>query len=317
MKKAIELIENNIRENVIYIHPVISNETLAKYISAYSNNNGGHIILGVYDDGLNLYIKNYLANINREVIDRLFNKTPSYKIEDFQYQDKKLVIISTEYSEEVIKYQDVAYIFSENKKVVPIIEKKIFLSYCHNEMKLVDILEQKMLDKFSGKINISRDIKKLDYKDSLNEYMETIKNHDFVISVVSDKYLKSQACMYEITELMRDRDYYRKLLYIIISEQDESEYFNDANSPIKPKVYGAERFLYIKYWQDKLDTLKIIDKEIKSMAYKAELAMEFKEVEVIALNIGEFINKLKDGIGVSFSDLLNNDFEEFSNVLFK
>lgn len=50
-------IKENDRTNIIYIHPVLENEKIAQYISAFSNESGGIILFGVKDDGNNLWPK--------------------------------------------------------------------------------------------------------------------------------------------------------------------------------------------------------------------------------------------------------------------
>lgn len=54
--------------------------------------------------------------------------------------------------------------------------------------------------------------------------MQTIKEQDYVLSLISDAYLKSKNCMYEICELMRDRNYMDRLLFIVLSDDDINKY---------------------------------------------------------------------------------------------
>ena len=44
--------------------------------------------------------------------------------------------------------------------------------------------------------------------------MDTIQEHDYVLTVVSDTYLKRQACMYEVGEIIKDHHYKDKLLFV-------------------------------------------------------------------------------------------------------
>ena len=58
MKSRIEqVIKEKIRSNIIYIDYPLTNTKFAKYICGLANKEGGMIILGVYDDGINLHIK--------------------------------------------------------------------------------------------------------------------------------------------------------------------------------------------------------------------------------------------------------------------
>lgn len=51
--------------------------------------------------------------------------------------------------------------------------------------------------------------------------MQTISDKDFVISIVSNRYLKSRNCMYEMCELMRNRKFKEKLLFLVVDDKDE------------------------------------------------------------------------------------------------
>lgn len=129
------------------------------------------------------------------------------------------------------------------------VKKKVFLSYCPIDTCIVDIVEEKINEKLKDRIEISRDIRKIKYKESLDEYMQSIKEHDFVISVIRDGYLRSTACIYEVTELKRDRSYYDKLLFTIMSD-DDIKFYDKKDIKIKADIYSNNRFNYIKYWEN-------------------------------------------------------------------
>lgn len=61
-----------------------------------------------------------------------------------------------------------------------------------------------------------------------------------------------------------------------------------------------------------------IDSRIRRLnnpALTGELADESKQLEIIALNIGEFIQKLKDGLGVSFQEMVSSEFNEIISII--
>lgn len=51
-------VDNKIRENNIYIHTLWGQDKINKYICSFLNTNGGRLIFGINDDGLNLVVKN-------------------------------------------------------------------------------------------------------------------------------------------------------------------------------------------------------------------------------------------------------------------
>lgn len=313
----IKMIEQKNRANIKYIHPVEPKEIIGKYISAFSNHQGGLIVFGVADDGKKLTIKNFPFSIKEHEIRKLLDKHVKFEYEHFNYDGHHLAYIYVESNDNIVKYNKVAYLFDSEMEVRKMVVKKVFLSYCHIDNCIADTIEKKIMKIAKSKVEISRDIRKLKYKDSLNQYMNSIKQHDFVISIVSDGYLKSSPCMYEITELMSDRDYYEKLLFIIISENDIMYYENKniAIKDIKADIYSSGRFEYIKYWEDEKAKIDKKVAEINNPALMLELTEESRKLEIISLHIGVFISKLKDGLGVSFKDMLSSDFKDITSVI--
>lgn len=111
----------------------------------------------------------------------------------------------------------------------------IFLSYCWNDSSEAD----RIYDYFKSSQNIELHRDTIDIKKwgSIKEYMQSIENMDYVILLISDVYLKSANCMYEVLEIMRDRDYRDKIFPVVI--------FSEIYNPIT-------RAKYVKYWQDEL-----------------------------------------------------------------
>lgn len=313
----IKMIEQKSRTNIKYIHPIEPSEMIGKYISAFSNSQGGLIIFGVADDGKKLIIKKFPFGIKEHEIRKLLDGHVEFEYKYFDYKAHNLAYIYVEFNDIIVKCNNVAYFFDNEMEVRKMEVKKVFLSYCHKDNCIANLIENGIMEIAKNKIEISRDIRKLKYKDSLDKYMQSIKQHDYVISIVSDGYLRSLPCMYEITELMKDRDYYNKLLFIIISDNDIMYYENKniAIEDIKANIYSSSRFDYIKYWEDEKANIDKKVAEINNPALMLELTEESKKLEIISLHIGEFISKLKDGIGVSFKDMLSSNFKDITSII--
>ena len=91
----------------------------------------------------------------------------------------------------------------------------IFLSYCWNDSNEAD----KIYDYFKNSQNIElhRDAIDIEKWGSIKEYMQSISNMDYAILLISDSYLKSANCMYEVLEVMRDRYYRDRIFPAVIS----------------------------------------------------------------------------------------------------
>lgn len=314
IEEIIEKIEENNRKNTIYIHPIISNDKFAKYICAFANSEGGLIILGVQDDGMRLNIKNFSFTFQKDKIRNILDNRVKFKFNNFKYKEHNLAYIEVEKNKEKISLNNNIYVFNTEMEVQIIMKKKVFLSYCHKDKCIADIVESTLENKIGYAIEISRDEHVVKYKDSLERFMQSINKHDFVISIISDSYLKSDACMYEVTELMRDRNYYDRLLFIIISDED-IEFYKDKSIKVGADIYTSSRFEYIEYWQEKKNGIDSRIRRLNNPALTGELADESKQLEIIALNIGEFIQKLKDGLGVSFQEMVSSEFNEIISII--
>lgn len=314
--EIIQAIRNSDRNNKIYIHPVLSPEKAAKYIAAFSNESGGDIILGVHDDGQTLRIKNYSVPFQVENALKLLNNNVNCIFESFQLEGKKLCYISIEKSIELVKVNDIPYKFDPNGELAEMKTKTVFLSYCHADSDLANIVE-KSLNKHDD-IIVSRDINKTQYRDDLDEFMKTIRNHDFVVSIVTRKYLESLNCMYEITELMKDPNFNHKLLFIIVNK-DDAKYYKEQNiyDNFEAGIYDFnKRLSYISYWNNKgIEMEKSLKSADLPSEMIAEFALEKRKLVSIIPSTSSFMSLLQNKIGRSFKEIKKNDFKEILDVI--
>ncbi|WP_063608874.1 TIR domain-containing protein [Shouchella clausii] len=314
----IQAIKNKIKEkdrkNIVFIHPIVSNDEIAKYISGFSNGNGGIILFGIKDDGKNLWIKQSAFKIQEKevVIRKLVDTDVKLTFGDFyEGEAHKLEYIYVEKSEETVYVNGDAYkIHPLSNKPQLIISKRVFLSYCQKDSCIADLVEERIKNKVRS-VQISRDIRDVKYKESFSKFMNSIGDHDFVITIISDQYLKSRNCMYEIVETMRDRNFLDKLFYVVIFE-DDVKYYNDPTSTqIAADIYclsGQEN--YLKYWQSEENELMKSISELADPLLISNHVEELRIITKIKLEILEFMNILRDRKGVSFGDMLDSDFED-------
>ncbi len=190
-------------------------------------------------------------------------------------------------------------------------QKKIFLSYCQRDNCIADLVEN-ALSKYIKSIGvISRDIRDVKYKESFRKFMETIGQHDYVIMILSDNYFKSRNCLYEVLEVMRDRNFSEKLLFIVLRDTDCEFYSEQPTSPIGAHVYDTEgQTSYISYWQQQSRKLENQIASIASPVLSIEQAKELKIVSKILLDLPDFMAYLQEHNGISFSKLKESGFQE-------
>lgn len=127
--------------------------------------------------------------------------------------------------------------------------REVFISYAWggDSEGFVNRLDQALDQKG---IAIIRDKRDLGYKGLIKEFMERIGQGKCVIAVISDKYLKSPNCMFELVQVSKNGEFYSRIFPIILA---------DAN------IYDpAKRVKYIKHWEDKKKELDEAIKEVGS-----------------------------------------------------
>lgn len=307
-----EKIEKLDRRNIVFFHPIASDEQIYKYISAFSNTEGGNIVFGVKDDGNKLHFKSSVFKISNmeSKIKSYFGKNIQIRFGSFEVSHSSIIeYISVEAVKELISYEGESYMIDESNNVKRINRKNVFLSYCQKDGCIADILENEISPQLKNVV-ITRDIRDVKYKESFAEFMQTIGLHDYVISIISDKYLKSRNCMYELVEVMRDRNFDNKLLFITISD-DDLTYYDDRSSSNKANVYTLEgQTEYIMYWKNEESMIKkqieLIDDPMHSVEHSKELGI----IKKIQLDIVEFMSYLRDRKGIAFNEMHSSEFSD-------
>lgn len=121
---------------------------------------------------------------------------------------------------------------------------KIFISYswAKNSKYIADqIYDDFSIIPLNSKIELIKDDKVLNYKFSIEDFMENIRKADYAILLIGEMYLKSLNCMKEVLHLRKDTNQKKKILPILIG---------DAN------IFDAiGRLEFVKYWTQKKDEL--------------------------------------------------------------
>ncbi|MBS5028346.1 MAG: toll/interleukin-1 receptor domain-containing protein [Clostridiales bacterium] len=153
---------------------------------------------------------------------------------------------------------------------------EIFLSYCWADEAVANNIEEEL--KKNNKINLHRDKIDIGSWGSIKEYMQSIGKMDYTILLISDAYLKSSNCMYEVLEVMRNRDYKEKIFPAVIDS----------------RIYKpATRAEYVKYWQNEYEKLNESLKGI-FMQNMGNLGNDLKRAQDIAANMAMFLEKISD-----------------------
>ncbi len=168
---------------------------------------------------------------------------------------------------------------------------KIFLSYAWKNSNIADEID----NTFQGfGITFQRDIRDVKYRDSIKQFMKKIGKSNYVLMIISDEFLKSSNCMYEVLELTSLSDYKKRILPIVL-----------PNAKIyKPK----ERILYIEHWKKELDDIKNELNKIE-LENATGLNEDLKIIDNIYSNISEFLKDICDLNNTPYEKLKSENFE--------
>lgn len=194
--------------------------------------------------------------------------------------------------------------------------KTIFLSYCQKDSDIADLIDERLGSLVKGKATISRDIRDVKYHESFKKFMQSIEHHDFVITIISDSYMKSRNCMYEVLEVVKDSDFANKLVFIVLKNEDVKYYKNKPDMDIGTDVYSAKgQTNYSIYWKlQEQDLQKQID-DLGDPTYALTQIKEKSHIQKILLDLPEFIEFVRDSKSIPLAEHLETDFSEIMSFM--
>lgn len=170
-------------------------------------------------------------------------------------------------------------------------KKTLFISYSWQTKEIADKIASD-LDMVG--ITVVKDNQELGYTDSIPDFMNQIRSCDFALLLISDFYLKSKNCLYEVLQLLKDENHWKKVLPLVYEGT---------------KIYSAlDRLQYVKYWEEKTNELQSALSSV-SPINSTELYKELKLFQDISFNIDGFIKKVCDSIHLSPVDVIEQKYE--------
>ncbi len=85
----------------------------------------------------------------------------------------------------------------------------IFLSYSWKDAEIANQVDQQLSK--NPKMIVKRDIRDIGVWNSIREFMQRIRQQEYAILLISDAYLKSPSCMFEVLEVMKEQEYQNRI----------------------------------------------------------------------------------------------------------
>lgn len=168
----------------------------------------------------------------------------------------------------------------------------IFLSYCWKQSAAA---EKIFMDLSQAGVNVKKDDHQLSYRDSIHDYMGSIRKDDFAVVLISDDFLRSKNCMNEMMNLFKEENAANRILPVLI----------EGTAIYRPK----DRAVYLKYWEQELKNLQ---QEIADIPPYKSLSLhdEVKTVTEISIMIDGFLSMLVKEKNIYLGDLQANGYKE-------
>lgn len=171
----------------------------------------------------------------------------------------------------------------------------IYISYatdCEESLKIVDQLAPLFEEKGIPVIRDKRDER---YKRFLSRFSQSLGYGDYIILIVGDRFLKSDACMYELIEISKSNRYQELIFPVILKDAK-------IRRPIN-------RLTYIHYWEKRI---KNLEKKMKlgGLANITDITDGLdnykeirKEISSLIENLNSRANKFDNDLQTMFNDI--------------
>jgi hypothetical protein len=150
----------------------------------------------------------------------------------------------------------------------------VFLSYSHKDETIANLIDNMLQEK---NIQVKRDVRDANIYCRIKDFMAEIRDSDYVVMIISENYLHSSMCLFEIVELFKTKNYSEKIVPIVL---------NDV------RIYSAlDRLEYYDYWKNEYT---ILEKKIKSYDVLPDISTVIENdltlIKNILSNIMEFLD---------------------------
>ena len=149
-------------------------------------------------------------------------------------------------------------------------------------------------------IPIIRDKKEVGYKGLIKEFMQRIGKGKYIILIVSDHYLKSENCMFELMQVAKRGEFYDRIFPLVLESA---------------KIYKAyDRLDYVHYWEDEIEKL---EEKLKkgSLSNLPGIYEDLNLYSEIRQNIAGLTDILKNINSLSIKMHQHSNYEELYNAI--
>lgn len=178
----------------------------------------------------------------------------------------------------------------------------VFVSYAWGgeSERMVDQLEKAFAERG---LWIVRDKKDLAYTGSIQEFEQRLGRGECIILVISDKYLRSEHCMYELVEVSNNQRLRERVFPIVLA---------DAH------LYKAlDRLTYIRHWDKQIKELNQAIKKVDTLTDLNAITADLDKYGRIRANLDNLTKLLSDMNALTPETHEGEGFETLVNAVVK
>jgi hypothetical protein len=179
----------------------------------------------------------------------------------------------------------------------------IYFSYAWDQQET--IIDQLYLSLKNDGFNVVRDKTNLQYRGAISDFMMEIGKARQVVVAISDKYLRSRFCMFELYEIYKNagmdkEEFSRRIFPLRIENISLGE----------PAVINS----YVNYWEEEEKKWDLLIKE-NSDNITPEQTKQYQAIKRIVTELTGLLQILADMNSLNISQLMKNDFAEIKKAL--
>jgi hypothetical protein len=190
---------------------------------------------------------------------------------------------------------------------VPVQRPAIYLSYAWGDLQETGTSREAIVDRLYDSLladgyRVKRDKMDLGYKGLISDFMREIGRGDCIVVVISDKYLKSPFCMFELLEISHHAAFYDRICPIMLPDA---------------KLHTLrDRLQYVAHWKAELGHLEQLIQQVGIEVLSASGSFqEYEKYRDITQQADKLLTCLADINSQTSQRLAANDFETLKRAI--
>jgi hypothetical protein len=182
----------------------------------------------------------------------------------------------------------------------------VYLSYAWEDVRAMAAGERAMVDRLDDALvadgyTVKRDTR-LGYKGLISAFMRELGRGDCVVVLISDAYLKSPFCMFELLEIYRHHEFHARICPIVLADA---------------RLHTLrDRLSYVAHWKEQLTGIEQLIQQVGIQVLSASGSLqEYETYREITYHADKLVSYLAD-INTQTPQLLEaNDFATLKQAI--